>query len=136
MLSTTTRTFLHYARTVDTTILVALNAVAADQAAPIDQTYEPVLFFLDYIANHPAAILILSRSSMVLAIHINASYSIKSKARSRADRHFYISDDNEDPPSNGPVHNVAQIIRNVITSAAVAEIGALFINAWQAIPAR
>ena len=32
--------------------------------------------------------------------------------------------------------NIAQIIRNVVTSAASAEIGALFINTRQAIPAR
>ena len=42
----------------------------------------------------------------------------------------------EEDFNNGPVHNVAQIIRNVMTSAADAEIGALFINSRQAIPAR
>ena len=42
----------------------------------------------------------------------------------------------EEDFNNGPVHNVAQIIRNVMTSAADAEIGALFINSRQAIPAQ
>ena len=38
--------------------------------------------------------------------------------------------------NNGSVLNIAKIIRNVVTSAASAEIGALFINTRQAIPAR
>lgn len=37
---------------------------------------------------------------------------------------------------NGPIHIVAQIIKNVMPSAAAAEIGVLFINTCQAIPTR
>ena len=73
---------------------------------------------------------------MVLAIHSDASYISEIKARSRAGGHFFLSDRSENPPNNGAVINVAQIIRNVMTSAADAEIGALYINSRQAIPAR
>ena len=45
-------------------------------------------------------------------------------------------DNDEEQPKGGPVHKVAQIIRNMLTSAADAEIGALYINSRQAIPAR
>ena len=49
---------------------------------------------------------------------------------------FFLSDRSENPPNNGAVINVAQIIRNVMTLASDAEIGALYINSRQAIPAR
>ena len=59
------------------------------------------------------------------------------KSRSRAGGHFYLANEAEErDPANGPVHNIAQIIRNVMTLAADAEIGALFINSRFAIPAR
>ena len=47
-----------------------------------------------------------------------------------------MSDDEKIPPNNGAVLNIAQIIKNVMTSAADAEIGALYINTRQAIPAK
>jgi hypothetical protein len=42
---------------------------------------------------------------------------------------FLISNlDQLDPPFNGPIHVVIQIIKNVMTSAAEAKTGASFIN--------
>ena len=73
---------------------------------------------------------------MILAIHSDASYLTEPRSRSRAGGHFYFTEDEEEDFNNGPVHNVAQIIRNVMTSAADAEIGALYTNSRQAIPAR
>merc|ERR1711966_444523 len=128
--------FLYYARAVDPTMLVALSAIAADQADPTKQALEKTLHFLDFVATHPDAIMTYKKSNMILAIHSDASYLTEPKARSRAGGHFYMADDNEEQPAAGPVHNVAQIIRNVMTSAADAEIGALYINSRQAIPAR
>ena len=40
------------------------------------------------------------------------------------------------PENNGAVHTVAQIIKTVISSATEAELGALYINCREAIPAR
>ena len=40
------------------------------------------------------------------------------------------------PANNGAVLTIAQIIKNVMTSAADAEIGALYINSRQSIPAQ
>ena len=73
---------------------------------------------------------------MVLAIHSDASYLSVSKARSRAGGHFFMSRDHEDPPNNGAVLNIAQIIRDAMSSAAEAEIGAMYINAREAVPTR
>ena len=92
--------------------------------------------FLDYAASHPDAVLTFKASSMVLAIHSDASYLSETKARSRAGGHFFMSNNSADPPNNGAVLNIAQIIKSVMSSAAEAELGALFINSKQAIPAR
>jgi len=131
-----TGTFLYYARAVDSTMLVALSAIASDQAAPTENTMRKTLQFLDYVATHPDAILTYSKSSMVLNVHSDASYLCEPKAKSRAGGHFFLSNDDDDPANNGAVLNIAQIIKNVMSSAAEAEIGALFLNSRQAIPAR
>ena len=47
-----------------------------------------------------------------------------------------MSNNNDDPPNNGAVLNIAQIIRAVMTSACEAEIGAMYINGREAVPAR
>eukprot|EP00957_Ditylum_brightwellii_P148232 11286722-Ditylum_brightwellii.AAC.1 len=58
------------------------------------------------------------------------------EARSRAGGNFYLSAASADPTKqpatpplpNGPVHTVCKVIRNVMSSAAEAEIGALYVN--------
>ena len=47
-----------------------------------------------------------------------------------------MSNDSTNPPNNGAVLTIAQIIKNVMSSAAEAELGALFINCREAVPAR
>ena len=51
-------------------------------------------------------------------------------------RSFLYVYNSEEPRNNGAVLNIAQIIKSVVSSAAEAEIEALFINSRQAIPAR
>ena len=115
-------------------MLVALSAIAADQAAPTELTLEKTLYFLDYVVSHPDAILTYEKSSMALAGHSDVSYFTEPKAKSRAGRHFYMSDDSEVPSNNEAVRNMAHM-KNVIPSAADAEFGALYANSRQAIPA-
>ena len=52
-----------------------------------------------------------SASDMILAAHSNASYLNEPKARSRAGGHFFLSKDVENPPNNGAILNIAQIIK-------------------------
>ena len=47
-----------------------------------------------------------------------------------------MSNNNDDPPNNGAVLNIAQIIQAVMTSACEAEIGAMYINGRKAVPMR
>ena len=75
-------------------------------------------------------------SNMVIACHSDALYCSEPGARIRAGGHFFLSNDATMPAKNGAVLNIAQIIKTVITSAEEAEIGAMFINALDAVPQR
>ena len=70
---------------------------------------------------------------MVLAVHRDAGYLNEANARSRAGGHFFLSDHSTYPPNNGAILNVAQIIKNVMSLAAEAGLGALFICAREAV---
>ena len=131
-----TGTFLFYARAIDSTMLPALSAIASEQNAPTENTMKKVRQFLDYVSSQEEAVITYSASDMVLAIHSDASYLSERDARSRAGGHHYLSSDTPSPPNNGAVLNISQIIKNVMSSAAEAELGALFINAKTAVPTR
>ena len=60
---------------------------------------------------------------MILAAHSNASYLSKPKARSRGGGHFFLLKNINYLPNNGANLNIAQIIKNVMTSATEVELG-------------
>jgi len=133
-------TLLYYARAVDPTLLVALGSLAAAQANGTEATAIAAVQLLNYCATHPDACIRYKASGMTLYIHSDASYLSEPQARSRAGGHFFLSQvpaDPKQPPSqqpapNGPLHTTSLILRNVMASAAEAELGALFNNAQQA----
>ena len=97
---------------------------------------EKLKYFLDYAASHPDAITTYSTSDMKLSVYSNALYCTEPKARSRAGGQFYMNTNKDNLPNNEAVLTVAQIIKNFMTSAVDAEIGALYINTRHAIPTR
>lgn len=96
---------------------------------------EKALQFLDYVAAHPDAVIIFTASKMILNVHGDVSYLIKPKACSRAGRQYFLSDNSKKTEDNGGVLNTAQIIKNVMSSAAETKLGALFVNLRQAVTA-
>jgi hypothetical protein len=88
---------------------------------------------LDYCASQEEAIITYNSSKMILAVHSDAGYANEKKARSRAGGHFFLSNNEPDPPNNGAILTNATIIKNVMSSAAEAEIGALYLNAREAV---
>jgi hypothetical protein len=91
--------------------------------------------FLHYATTHPDTIITYQASNMVLAGHSNASYLLETNARSRAGGHFFMSNNDAIPSNNGAILTISQIIKAVKSSMAEAEIGALYINCREAIPA-
>jgi hypothetical protein len=83
-----TGTLLYYSQAVDPTMLVALNAIATQQASATQKTMDRVKQLLDYCASQEEAILTYHSSDMVLAIHSDVGYLNESKAWSRAGGNF------------------------------------------------
>jgi hypothetical protein len=121
--------FLFLARVINGGLLPALSSLASQQAKPTEKTMKLCKKFLDFMATQEEVILTYRASKMVLAIHSDALYLSEPKARSRAGGHMFMTGKEEIPINNGAVHNISQIIRAVMSSAAEAELGALFINA-------
>jgi hypothetical protein len=108
---------------------------------------EALTQLLNYCATHPDATVRYVASDMVLHIESDASYLTATKARSRAAGYHYLSSRpaNPDltpdpsapsPPSNGAIDVMCQILREVVSSAAEAELAALFHNGKTACPLR
>ena len=91
---------------------------------------------MDYLATQEPAVLTYRKSDMVLAVHSDASYLNEEEARSRAGGHHFLSEDIPLPPNNGVIHNIAEIIKGVMSSAAKAELGAMYINSRKAVEER
>ncbi len=119
---------------MDSTIITGLSSLAAAQAKPTAQTLFLINWLLDYVATNLDAILTYEKSNMVLVVHSHASYLSEPTARSRAGGHFFCSANVDDPPNNGAVLNISKILKAVMSSAAEAKLGALYINAREAIP--
>jgi hypothetical protein len=130
-------TFLFYARAVDTTMLTALSTLASEQASATTKTEAAIQQFLDYCATHPNATVRFVASDMILRVHSDASYLSERNARSRSGGHFYLGNETGKPNiHNGALLEKVEIIKHVMSSAAEAETGALFINGKEAIPLR
>jgi hypothetical protein len=88
---------------------------------------------LDYCATQEDAIISYRVSKMILAVHSDAGYCNEKKSRSRAGGHFFLTDDDENPRNNGAMLRIATIIKAVMSSAAEAELRALYLNAHKAV---
>jgi hypothetical protein len=137
-------TFICHAMVVDCTMLVALGSIASTQSKATKNTFNKVTWLLNCAASNPDAKSMHTASDMVLHVHSNGSHLSKPKACSRAGGHFFFSDlscsPNEQPKTtptpNGPICSLLRIIRNVMGSAAEAEIASSYMNGQEAIPIR
>jgi hypothetical protein len=137
-------TLLYYARAVDPTLLTAINTLASQQAKSTKETMNGVIQLLNYRATNPDATIRYVACDMILHVESDASYLTAPKARSRAGGYHYLSNqplpsddaDNKPPPANGAINILCTILKEVVASAAEAELAALFHNAWEACPIR
>ena len=65
---------------------------------------------------------------MILTAHSDVGSNNESKGRRRAGSHIFLSENLPIPPMNGAVLTIAQIIKDVMASAAEAELSALYIT--------
>ncbi|GAX14227.1 hypothetical protein FisN_1Hu418 [Fistulifera solaris] len=133
-------TLLYYARAVDCSLLPAIGTLATQQAHATEHTVEAITQLLNYCATHPDATVRFRASDMILHIESDASYLSETKARSRAAGYHYLSStpstSDTPPPFNGPIAVHSTILKEVVSSAAEAELAALFYNGKEACPIR
>ena len=119
-------------------MLVALGSLASAQGTK--STAQAVNQLLNYCATHPDASVRFTASDMLLAVESDASYLSVAKGRSRAAGYFYLTNLQSSPTTpfkpNGAIHILCHIMREVLSSAAEAELGALFHNGKEACPLR
>eukprot|EP00957_Ditylum_brightwellii_P151193 11512584-Ditylum_brightwellii.AAC.1 len=78
-------------------MLVAINSIAAQQAAPTENTVAAIVHLLNYAATHPDAVICYNASRMELHIHSNASFILESRVCSRAGGHYFYSNFTNNP---------------------------------------
>ena len=93
-----------------------------------------MIHFLNYCATHPDGIVSFEASNMILKIHSHASHLTESQARSRIGGYFFLGNKDNSMLNNGAIHVIAKIIKNVVSSAAEAEIAGVFVKAKEAVP--
>jgi hypothetical protein len=114
-------------------MLVPLSSIATKQAAPTAKMMAKVKQLLDYVATQKEVIITFNASDMILSAHSNTGYCNEKKARSQAGGHFILSNNDPFPPNNGAILTTATIIKNEMSSVAEVELGALYINAKEAV---
>ena len=91
---------------------------------------------IDYAATYPDAIITYRASNTFVNLHSDESYLSESRSRRRAGGHFFMTDESENMPNNGDIMTISQIFKAVMSSAAEAELCALYVNCREAIPSR
>ena len=133
-------TLLYYARAVDSSLLPALGTLASAQAQGTRATAKACVQLLNYCATYPNTTIRFYHSDMILKVHSDASYLSESKARSRAAGYHYLGNKEDDTKAttrlNGAILVISKIMKEVLSSAAEAEIGALFYNGKEVCPLR
>ena len=114
---------LYYAREVDNKLLVGLSAIGDQQVAIIQHTNEEIHQLLNYSATYPTNGILYLSNDIVLCAHSDKGFHNKSKYRSRAGAHIFLSKNDPMPNWNGPVLTLAHIIKFDMSSASKAELG-------------
>ena len=90
---------------------------------------------MDYLHTHPYSVIQFHASDMILYIKSDAAYLVLPQARSRVTIIFYlINATSKRPPLNGDIQVICKILQNIVSSAAEAETGGIFISGQQAVP--
>ena len=127
--------FLYYARAIDDTMLHNLNDLATAISNGTQETMKAVTHFLNYCASNPDAVKLYRASDMWLYVDSDAAYLVARMARSRVGGFHYLGN-RDGKLINGSINVLAKLIKNVMSSAAEAECGGLYMNAKAAVPER
>jgi len=106
------------------TVLMALCSTAVEQTKATEKTLGRCLQLLDYLASNSEVKVRYHVSDMIMNIHLDASYLLETKARSRACGHLFMGwmpKNGEPIKLNGAFYVNTTILRFVVASAAKAD---------------
>ena len=90
---------------------------------------------MDYFHTHPNAVVRFHARNMILYIESDAAYLVLPQAHSHVASIFYLRNATAGrPPLNGAIQVICKTLQNVVSSAAEAETGGIFIGGQQAVP--
>jgi hypothetical protein len=101
------------------------------QAQATELTEQHVNQLLDNLATNPQASVMYCASDMILNIHSDASYLNEPNGRRRVAGFYFLGSKslpNQPIALNGAIHVTCSVIKFTVASAAIAELGALFLN--------
>jgi hypothetical protein len=116
----------------DPALLMPLSNLASQLSTTTTTTINDVLYLLDYCSTHPESSIRYFASGMQLKINSDSSYLSEPKAKSIVGSYFYLGNKTKNPKkplSNGPLLCHTTLLKHVVSLVAVAEFGALFVNA-------
>ena len=129
--------FLYYARAVDSTMMHALNDLASQTTTATKTTAKAMVHFLNYCATYPDSTITYYASDMIIRCDSDAAYLVAPKARSRAGGYIFLGNaDSNTQIINAPIMVIATILKMVVSSAAEAEVAALYHCARELVPLR
>ena len=129
-------TLLFYGRAVNNKLLGALSKLGNQQVSATKATNDAIMQLLDYFATYPSDGITFRASKMILSANSDTAYLNVTKSSSRAGFQIMLSENVTVPSYNCPMLTIYQIILNVVSSAAEAELEGLFICAKEMVPLR
>jgi hypothetical protein len=90
---------------------------------------------MNYLRTYPNGVIRYYTSDMILKITSDAAYLVQPKTRSRAAAYYHLGWHNSDR-TNGAVDVLCKTIKNVVSSAAEAETGGIYMGGTHACPIR
>ena len=126
---------LHCAWTVDPTMLHAVNDISLSAAKGTEATLDGTMHSLNCAHSDPNTKVICRAGDTILFMGSDAAHLVAPEAQSHAGGCQHLSN-KEGTLFNGPVLILANAIKNVTASATEAELGALFVNAQEAVAPR
>ena len=125
-------------------MLITLRTIASSQATRSEDDMSKITDFLNYAATYPIATIHYFPNNMITHMHINASYLSESYARSHASGIFFLGNSSPNPTlplknamlTNGVIHVLCEILTNIMSCAAEANIGFTFLTACDALHLR
>jgi hypothetical protein len=117
---------------------MSINVLVSEQSKATEITSDKVIKLLNYCNTHPETKIGYHASDMVLHIHSDYSYLSENRAKSRAGGFFYMGSSTKPDKrfTDGAILIISKVFKHVMSSAAEAEIGAVFINAKEGVVLR